>query len=111
MRESTGKGAVEGSPSGQRRGAHGMRKIKHLTQRAAFLRCSDGGADNQPRSPGHRVWRGTIGKTGDMAGQAAGQPGAVIAAGVVADIGKRAARLDKGIQGQTVGRGHAMPGP
>jgi hypothetical protein len=34
----------------------------------------------------------------------------MIASGIVADIGKRAARLDKGLKGQTVGRKHAMPG-
>ena len=111
VRGAAGQGAFDGSLSGQRRRAHGVRKIKHLTQRAAFLRRSDGGGDNQPRSPGLRVWRGNIGKADDMAGQAASQPAAVIAAGIVADIGKRAAGLDKGIQGQTVGRGHGMPGP
>ena len=87
-----------------------MRKIKHRALRAAFLRRSDGGGDNQPRSPGHSIWRGNIGKAGDMAGQTARQPQAMIASGIVADIRKRAARLDKGLKGQTVGRKHAMPG-
>ena len=87
-----------------------MRKIKHRAQRAAFLRRSDNGGDNQPRRPGHRVWRGNIGTADDMAGQTARQPGAMIASGIVADIRRRAARLDKGRKGQTVGRKHAMPG-
>ena len=87
-----------------------MRKIKHRALRAAFLRRSDGGGDNQPCSPGHSIWRGNIGKAGDMAGQTARQPQAMIASGIVADIRKRAARLHKGLKGQTVGRKHAMPG-